>query len=769
MATWDSDSTFYFTWSVCSIILVLVYIIFSVLREKWPTFYQPKRFANPSEFPEERVPYIGWLYHTLMFPEKKLLGNVGYDGVVYLRFVKYNIIFLLLLSIISLAVLAPINAAGKEHLTGLSKLTLANIKAGDDALWAHLVFAVLFSCLGYFHISRLYNSCINLDDRLKKLTSIKTRAVMVSSLTDDINSEEALKQCFVKMYGKHKVVDAILIPKLTELRALMIQRRELVRKYKRAKDLLSEPPSNWVWLMQKVKYPFFQPTDTGVDYVSVFKRDIEDVDKKILELQANAQSREFTDCGVVLFESVATAMECAQTLLDPNPLKMQTERAPHPMDINWKYFGDGKLERTVRKIGIFTVVALLFLFWTIPVGFLSAFTTLDQLDKVPAFRPLTDSVQKQDESVQNAIANFLSSSILTIFLTILPYLLRFLMKEAGYRVNSLLERRLVRVYWLFLFTNVFFLFTLAGSLWDVGEEFVKHPEDVVKLLAQSLPERSTYFIDYMILQGWAGYPIFWLLRADELLLCLLKKAFLCQTRAERLKVENPMPFDYGVLYSRELIIFTIALVYSTMAPVVLPFAVMYFALAYVSAKHNFIYVYKPQWQGNKIVHQVMNRAVVAVFTFQITMVGMLGLKVFPYGTFMGFMAIMTILFRMFVARRYVKAFRYLALRECPSRQDIEEAPLDESNLQESFLSTSTKTAAGAPSKSWDRKKFRRYYNHPALRPPGAPEADVNQRDSLHLGPDWKDTELTEISLSNVNIEELYDPDDFYGWVFEEIF
>ena len=69
------------------------------------------------------------MYHTVMFPEKKLLGNIGYDGAVYLRFVKvrfvcqlnvsslfqYNIIFLVSLSIVSLAVLAPINSAGKVH------------------------------------------------------------------------------------------------------------------------------------------------------------------------------------------------------------------------------------------------------------------------------------------------------------------------------------------------------------------------------------------------------------------------------------------------------------------------------------------------------------------------------------------------------------------------------------------------------------------------------------------------------------------------------
>ena len=130
--------------------------------------------------------------------------------------------------------------------------------------------------------------------------------------------------------------------------------------------------------------------------------------------------------------------------------------------------------------------------------------------------------------------------------------------------------------------------------------------------------------------------------------------------------------------------------------------------------------------GNKIVHQVMNRTVVAVFTFQITMVGMLGLKVFAYGTFMLFMALVTIIFRMFVARRYVKAFRFLALRECPERHDIEDPPENEDSFQESFLSYSTKTAgntAGTSSRNWDRKKFRRYFSHPALKPPPSPETE----------------------------------------------
>jgi hypothetical protein len=50
------------------------------------------------------------------------------------------------------------------------------------------------------------------------------------------------------------------------------------------------------------------------------------------------------------------------------------------------------------------------------------------------------------------------------------------------------------------------------------------------------------------------------------------------------EAEIPTPFDYPVQYAREFFIFTIAITYSTMTPLVVPFAALYFFLAYVSGK-----------------------------------------------------------------------------------------------------------------------------------------------------------------------------------------
>ena len=78
----------------------------------------------------------------------------------------------------------------------------------------------------------------------------------------------------------------------------------------------------------------------------------------------------------------------------------------------------------------------------------------------------------------------------------------------------------------------------------------------------------------------------------------------------------------------ELLIFNIGLGFSSMSPLISVFAVIYFSVAYFRAKYNYIYVYAPNFnEGLKMMPLVINRVFTGMYIYQITLLGVLSLKV----------------------------------------------------------------------------------------------------------------------------------------------
>ena len=84
-----------------------------------------------------------------------------------------------------------------------------------------------------------------------------------------------------------------------------------------------------------------------------------------------------------------------------------------------------------------------------------------------------------------------------------------------------------------------------------------------------------------------SFPFFYLLRLPDLVLALVKR-FKSETSNEKIDSYQPIPpyFDYAIQYPRELLIFAITLTYSSCAPIITPFGMAYFLLAWICHKYN---------------------------------------------------------------------------------------------------------------------------------------------------------------------------------------
>jgi len=116
-----------------------------------------------------------------------------------------------------------------------------------------------------------------------------------------------------------------------------------------------------------------------------------------------------------------------------------------------------------------------------------------------------------------------------------------------------------------------------------------------------------------------------LLRPFDLILRLL---FQCRAVSEydieeAHKVAN---FKYPYFYGVHCIVFLITLVYSSIAPIILPFSILYFACSYICLTHNLLFVHTPEYKGSGlIIGTVFSVCCIIIVLYQLIMLALLGI------------------------------------------------------------------------------------------------------------------------------------------------
>lgn len=75
-------------------------------------------------------------------------------------------------------------------------------------------------------------------------------------------------------------------------------------------------------------------------------------------------------------------------------------------------------------------------------------------------------------------------------------------------------------------------------------------------------------------------------RIVPLIIFHLKRRYLCKTEAEVREAWAPCDFGYATRIPIDMLIITIVLCYSVIAPIIIPFGVMYFGLGWLIARNQ---------------------------------------------------------------------------------------------------------------------------------------------------------------------------------------
>lgn len=106
-----------------------------------------------------------------------------------------------------------------------------------------------------------------------------------------------------------------------------------------------------------------------------------------------------------------------------------------------------------------------------------------------------------------------------------------------------------------------------------------------KTVGVSIPMKATFFMTYVMVDGWAGVAAE-ILRLVPLVMFHLKNTFLVKTEQDREQAMDPGCLDFATSEPRIQFYFLIGLVYSVVTPILLPFIVVFFAFSYMVFRHQ---------------------------------------------------------------------------------------------------------------------------------------------------------------------------------------
>lgn len=104
----------------------------------------------------------------------------------------------------------------------------------------------------------------------------------------------------------------------------------------------------------------------------------------------------------------------------------------------------------------------------------------------------------------------------------------------------------------------------------------------------TVPMKATFYITYIMVDGWAGIAAE-ILRLTPLIIYHLKNTFLVKTEQDREKAMNAGSLNFAVNEPRLQLYFMLGHLYSPVTPILLPFILIFFAFAYVVFRHQVSY------------------------------------------------------------------------------------------------------------------------------------------------------------------------------------
>ncbi|XP_022756611.1 CSC1-like protein At1g32090 [Durio zibethinus] len=626
--------------------------------------------------------FLNWMPQALKMSESELINHAGLDSAVFLRIYTLGLKIFVPITVVALLILIPVNVSSgtlfflrKELVVSdIDKLSISNVRPQSIRFFVHIGLEYLFTIWICYMLYQEYDNVATM--RLHFFASQHRRAEQFTVVVRNVpqipghSISDSLDHFFKTNHPDHylchqAVYDANKFAKL-------------VRKRNRLQNWLDYNQLKFERHPEKrptKKTGFFGLWGERVDSIDFYKQQIKEFDKKMAEERQKVvkDPKSILPVAFVSFKSRWGAAVCAQTQQSKNPTLWITNWAPEPRDVYWRNLAIPFVSLTIRKLIISLSVFALVFFYMIPIAFVQSLANLEGLERVaPFLRPVIEL-----NFIKSFLQGFLPGLALKIFLYILPTILMIMSRIEGHIALSTLERRASAKYYYFMLVNVFLGSIVTGTAFQQLHSFLhQSPTQIPRTIGVSIPMKATFFITYIMVDGWAGIASE-ILRLKPLVIFHVKNMFLVKTERDRERAMDPGSVDYPETLPSLQLYFLLGIVYAVVTPILLPFILVFFAFAYLVYRHQIINVYNPQYEsGAAFWPHVHSRIIESLLISQLLLMGLLSTKKAANSTpLLVILPVLTLSFHKYCKNRFEPAFRKYPLEEAMAK-DIMDGTTD---------------------------------------------------------------------------------------------
>ncbi|CAM8965221.1 unnamed protein product [Rhodiola kirilowii] len=638
----------------------LFFTLYSILRNQPNNVkvYAPRLLAEGKAAQQHKghfnldslLPSAGWVRTAWMTSDDEMLSKLGLDALVLIRIFIFSMKVFAFATAVGICILVPVNYLGSQleiDFSGLPQksidsFSISNVNDGSKWLWIHFCAAYVFTgVVCYFLYSEYsYVSRKRIDyfysskPQLHHFTILVRGIPKSSTGTYSDSVESFFTEYHLSTYLSHSVVR-----RSSKIQGIMNDAEKLCKKLSKIKAKSDGRE------MYK-RSGFLGLWGHRVNLIDHYGKKLEH-----LESIARKEQTSLTEkaAAFVCFKSRYGAAIALHIQQGVNPTEWTTEKAPEPEDIHWPFFSASFMKRWICKLTVIVACVLLTLLFLIPVFLVQGLTHLDQLEK---WFPFLKSILKI-AVVSQVITGYLPSLILQTFLSYVPPIMILLSALEGYISHSQIEKSACNKVLWFTVWNIFFANVLSGSVLTMANIFLE-PKKIPSILAALVPAQASFFIAYVVTSGWTSISSE-LFRSTLLICNYLKTIFRCKDEDD---FEVP-----SILYCSTVpkIIFfgLLGIVYFFLAPLILPFLLIYYFMGYIIYRNQLLNVYTPKYEtGGKYWPIVHNCTIFSLILMHVIAIGIFGLKMLPLASGLTIpLPVLTLLFNEYCRKRFLPVFQ----------------------------------------------------------------------------------------------------------------
>ncbi|KAG0749300.1 hypothetical protein G6F35_003462 [Rhizopus arrhizus] len=643
--------------------------------------------------------YLKWIFVLLKIPDDQLVKSMGIDRFMVLKFLRMGMITFTVYSIVAIPILFPVITINQGDLGGLNYLTMGNV-IDSGRTWAHCLLAILLSGLVWYYTFRETRNYVALRRKYllspEYADSVASRTLFVPSIPKNVNNAQDLQKIFSKFPGGVRRV--WLNRKLNDLPDLVAERNKAVYsleaavtkailatyKYHLKKknnssieqgQILADIPEKLRPVHRVSAIPY---VGHKVDSIRYYHQRIKELDETILKQQIVAPKLSQCNSAFIEFHDPIAAHMAAQTLIHRDSMSMTPRHiAIAPSDVIWENMNIRSFERLVRRFISMVITTAIVIFWAVPVVFVQAIANLEKLSQAIPFLKGLDAF---GPTAIGIIQGILPAVALSILISLVPVIFTFLSKSEGIPQTSFVELSVLHKFFFFQLVDVVLVSTISGGFFSTVSQFeniVKNPLGIVNILSENLPQASTFFITFVMLQATnqSGQAM---LQIVPYIISFITPLFATTPRDKYNQKRTCPTVNLGTLIPAQTVIFILGLEYGVIAPLILPFVLLFFCLQYFVYLYQFLYVYEINYEtAGRAFPRAIRHIYIGLFITQLTLIGLFAIR----KNAMGQMALMiiTLILTVFALYYYDKAFKPL-FKFLPVSifENVEKKPVEDS-------------------------------------------------------------------------------------------